>query len=299
MPQTTAQPTKKPDGTVIFTLSIPKETVAREYQNVLQDAIKTAEVSGFRKGKAPAQIVEEKIGKQKLYTEVLKHVLPEAYTQKVKELQLKPIANPKIEPQNLDEGKDWSLTVTIAEKPQFSLGNYRKSVSDALASTKIWVPGKAEPSPQPGESEQSKNSHTQPSTDEKLTKVFVGLLSSIPITLPEILVEDALTHSLSHLIDQLQRLGLTLDQYLASLGKTSQQLHAEYRGRAEEELKLELILNEIGNDLGITVKGDEIDQLINAVGDEKLRDRLKTPEQRPSIAVSLRKRKIIDALLKM
>ncbi|OGY18351.1 MAG: hypothetical protein A2900_04310 [Candidatus Chisholmbacteria bacterium RIFCSPLOWO2_01_FULL_50_28] len=299
MPTDATEINKKPDGTAVFELVIPKDTVASEYEKVLTDATKNTEVSGFRKGKAPTNLVEEKVGKQQLYTTVLKRVLPEAYLKEVNRLNLKPIASPKIEPQKIEEGQDWTLTVTLAEKPPFTLGNYRKVVSGALATAKIWVPGKDQPSPEQPGSTQPKNAPSQPSTDEKLAKIFQALLSAISIPVPEILIEDELNHSLTHLIEQLQRLDLSLDQYLTSLGKTSDQLRTEYRTRAEEEIKLELILNEIAIDLQITITKEEIDELIKAVGDEKLRERLSTEDQRRTIGASLKKRKVVDALLKM
>ncbi len=294
----TTQPEKKPDGTVTFQITIPNKEVKEAYEKVVTLAVAETELSGFRKGKAPKDMVIEKIGKKKLYTHVLQHLLPNTYAEAVAEHKLKPISNPKIEAKSLEEDKDWILEVTLAEKPQFDLGNYKKVVSETLAATKIWVPGKAG-SAQVNTAGKTQATNHQPSTDEKLNKIFAALITAIPISLPEILVEEQLNHSLSQLIEQLQRLGLTLDQYLVSLGKTSPELRKNYRQQAEEELKLELILNEIGNTLGIAVGDEEIAELIKAVGDEKLQDRLKTPNQRSIIAANLRKRKIIDALLKM
>jgi len=62
-------------------------------------------------------------------------------------------------------------------------------------------------------------------------------------------------------------------------------------------LKLELILNEIAQDLKIQVSDQEIDSLIQSVGDEKLRESLKTPSERSGIRSTLRKRKVLDTLL--
>ena len=73
----------------------------------------------------------------------------------------------------------------------------------------------------------------------------------------------------------------------------------EYRQQAEKNLRLEFILTEISKDLQIKVEKEEIDKLIESVGDEKLRQKLNTPSERLIIKHNLAKRKTLDALLKM
>jgi len=286
---------KTPDGAVQFTVHIPQIDVKPEYQKILEETVRETELKGFRKGKAPNKLVEEHIGKQKLYTSVLQHLLPGVYAKAVKELNLFPISNPRVEPVSMEEEKDWTLTVTVAEKPHINLGNYKKVVSDALASSKIWVPGKGEPATISDKNKQEKGSSK--STDEKLAKVFAALLESIQFQLPAFLLEEEVNRELSRLIEQIEKLNLTIDQYLSSLGKTSDQLRSEYTQQAERTLKLELILNEIAQDLKIQVSDQEIDSLIQSVGDEKLQESLKTPSERSGIRSTLRKRKVLDTLL--
>ena len=295
-PKSNASDLKKtPDGSVKFTLYIPKTDVETEYQHVLEETVRATELKGFRKGKAPNNLVEEHFGKQKLYTSVLQHLLPAVYAKAVKELNLFPISNPKVEPVSVEEDKDWTLTVTVAEKPRIDLGNYKKAVSDALASSKIWIPGKGEPATISEKNREKKGSSQ--SADEKLAKVFAALLESIKFQLPAFLLEEEVNRELSRLIEQIEKLNLTIDQYLSSLNKTSAQLRSEYSQQSERTLKLELILNEIAQDLKIQVSDQEIDSLIQSVGDEKLRESLKTPSERSGIRATLRKRKVLDTLL--
>lgn len=288
---------RKSDGSVSFPVTIPKSTVKQEYDLVLTRSASQVELKGFRKGKAPIKLVEENLGKQKLYTQVLQQLLPKVYANQIKKLNLKPISNPKIEPKSIEEDKDWQLIITIAEKPEIKLGNYKQVVSAALAASKIWVPGK-----DAAEENQPKAAETaepQQSTDEKIAKVFDALLNHVELTLPELVLEEELNRLLSQLVQQMEKLGLTIDQYLASLRKSSDQLRQEYRQQAERNLKLELILNEIAIDLKIKVDENEINQLIQTVKDEKLRKNLSKPPERANIAVSLRKRKTLDALIRM
>ena len=55
------------------------------------------------------------------------------------------------------------------------------------------------------------------------------------------LIEKETNRLLSQLLDELKRLGMSLDQYLASRGKTDEQLRSEYDERAEKDLKMEWV----------------------------------------------------------
>lgn len=288
----------KPDGSVTFTATIPESQVKVAYNMVLTETVKHTELKGFRKGKAPSERVEKAIGKTRLYTEVLKKLLPEIYRQSVAKLGITPITSPRIETKSLEEGKDWVLSMTTAQKPEFSLGDYRRAVSAALSVSRIWVPGKENGAGTPGQPDANAQSSAKAPTDEKLAKIFDALLAAVKIDLPEFLVEDEVSHNLSHLISQLQKLNLTVDQYLASLGKTSEQLRDEYRTQARDTLKIELILDAIAQDMRITISDEEVDALIMKVGDEKLRQTMNTPSERAGLRSTLRKRKVLDALMR-
>lgn len=287
---------RKADGTITFTLIIPKKDVEEAYKKALSRAVEHTEIKGFRKGKAPENLVEKQVGKQKLYTDALQYSLPEAYASVVKENNLKPITNPKIEPQNLEEGQDWSLQVTLAEKPEIKLGDYKKIVTGAKAAAKIWIPGKDEPQTSgPGEPEKK----PEDSLEQQLGKIFEALVKEIKFEIPAFLIEDETARLLSRLVNQLQKLGVNLDQYLMSINKSATALRKEYQDQSVRTLRLEFILNEIAHDLKVTVTDAEVDELIKAVGDEKLKKSLNTPTERMTIRESLRKRKVTDALLKL
>ena len=288
---------KKEDGTVQFTVIIPKDEVRKEYDETLDKAVAVTEISGFRKGKAPKDRVEAHLGKQKLFTQTLQRILPGAYAQKAKELKLKPISHPKIEPKKIEEGSDWELFITVAEKPKIILGDYKKAVAGAKKASNIWVPGKDDPTKKTQEGNQGQT--PEESTDKQIAKVLDTLLDTVKFEIAGFLIEEEQNRLLSQLIQKIERLGMSLDQYLISINKTSEKLREEYKTQAERNVKLELILNEIANDMNVTVSNTEIDKLIKAVGDEKLRENLNKPEERASIAASLRKRKVLDSLMKM
>ncbi|HUS59903.1 MAG TPA: trigger factor [Nevskiaceae bacterium] len=277
---------KLPDGTIELTITIPLKRVKTSYDEVLKKQAAKVEIKGFRKGKAPQKLVEQKIGKNALYEEVLKTLIPQVYTETVKEQNIKPILNPQIKVVSLQEGKDWQIKALTCELPEVKLGDYRVEIKKQLAPGKIWTPDK----------EKQTNKLTR---EDKIAQIFKVLAGNIQIKLPEILVEQEVNRMFSRLIDQTNQLGLTVEQYLTSTGKTNQQLRDEYRKQAEETLKLELVLAQIAEKEKVTVTEAEIEKMIEAVPDEKVRIGLKTPDQQIYIRQLLRKRKVIDNLLKL
>jgi len=278
---------KQPDGTIELTISIPWKRVEESYQKALNKIAQGVTVKGFRKGKAPLKMVEEKTDKSTIYQEALKTLVPEAYLEAVREQKITPILNPQIKVVSLEEGKDWQIIATTCELPAIKLEGYESAIRKALAAEKIWVPGKDEEKATPEQE------------NKKLEKIFKTLLGTIAVTLPTILIEEEVNRMLSRLIDQTSKLGLTIEQYLSSIGKTNEQLRQEYQKQAEETLKLELILSAIADEEKISIPDTAVDKMIEATPDEAMRKSLQTPTQRAYIRQLLRKKKMIDNLMKL
>lgn len=273
------------NGTIELTITIPAKKVKSAYDKTLVDLTNKAEIKGFRKGKAPSKLVEDKLGQKTISEEVFKALIPEVYIEAIKEHQLKPILNPQVQVITTEADKDWQIKAITCELPEVKLGKYEEEIRKANASDKIWIPGK-----------DKKAKDQKPTEEEKLAKIFKNLLSSCSLQIPELLVQEEVNRMLSRLIDQTARLGLTVEQYLASAGKSIEKIKEEYRQQAEESLKLELILLAIAEDKKITAADSEVDKMIAAAPDKETQKRLETPEQKAYIRQLLRKRQVIDSL---
>ncbi len=278
---------KLPDGTIELTINIPWKRVSQAYQKKLEELTKAITVKGFRKGKAPLNLVEKQLDKTAAYQEILKEVIPDLYVEAVKEHKIKPIANPQVSVLSLQEKKDWQIKAVTCELPEIKLGNYREAVKKSLASDKIWVPGK--------DKEQKK----QEGESKKLEQIFKALLEEIKFFLPEILVQDEVNKMLSRLLDQTKQLGLTVEQYLASTGKTAEQIKGEYQKQAEQTIKLELILSKIADEEKIKVSEAQVEKMIQAIPEKESQESFKNQAQKAYIRQLLRKRQVIDNLAKL
>jgi trigger factor len=274
---------KTDDGTIELTITIPWAEIEKMYQTVVTETASSAEIAGFRKGKAPKQIVEENVDKTKVYEETIKRLVPKAYTDAVTEYKLAPIMMPQIELKEATEKKDWVIVAKTCERPTVTLADYKKAISDLKASKtqKIFVPGKDTGEEKP----------KGPTVDELLDT----LLTVCEAQIPEILLEHEVTHQLSQLVDQTKKLGLTVEQYLSSTGKTADSIRAEYKASAAKNLTLEFALESIAEKEQVTVSEDEVTKLIATAKTEEERKALEG--QRYYLTSLIRRQKTVDALM--
>lgn len=243
---------KTPDGTIELKITIPWNTVKKTWDIVVEEMIKNSNLPGFRKGKAPKKLVVEKLDKAKIKEEVLRQLLPQAYIESVKEHNLKPIMDPRIHLEGeLVEGKDWEFHALTCEAPEVNLNGYKEAIKGITAKSKIIVPGKTPQTP-------------------KLEEIVKALLDSTKVSIPKILTEKEADRLLSQMLDEIKRLGMTLDQYLSSTGKKPEDLRAEYASKAQNDITLEFILQKVAESEKITVEDAEIEKTIeNAKPEEK------------------------------
>lgn len=278
--------TRQGDGTIELLISVPWAEVESLYEKVVSELVKNAEVEGFRKGKAPRAIVEAKLDKTKTYEEVLKELIPTVYGKAIEEQKIRPVVSPRIELKEATEKKDWIIRALTCEKPTVTLGNYKKAIADLKSdkAKKIWIPGKDEQKPQEAEKPQ------KPTLDELLKAVFDNVKANIPA----LLIEHEVNRLLSDLIDQTRKLGMSVEQYLSSTGRTSDSVRKEYEQQALRTLTLEFALEAIADAEGILISDDDIDTVIKTAKSDQEKETLTS--QRYYIASVLRRQKTLDFL---
>ena len=82
-------------------------------------------IPGFRKGKAPMQIVEKYYGKEIFYEDAFNEVAEEALEEAIKENKLEVVSRPDIDVTQIEKGKDLIFTAVMQTKPEAELGKYK------------------------------------------------------------------------------------------------------------------------------------------------------------------------------
>ena len=86
---------------------------------------KNISIQGFRKGKAPRKMVEKLYGPEVFYEDAANFAISDAYEEAAKESGLEIVSRPEIDVVEIEKGKDFVFTATVAVKPEVTLGDYK------------------------------------------------------------------------------------------------------------------------------------------------------------------------------
>lgn len=241
---------KEDNGNIQITFTIPFTEIKRAQEDVIKELAKGIEIPGFRKGMAPLDKAAAKIPQSTLVEHSLSHILPKALAETITENKLQIAIYPKFELLSAKEGEAWQIMGTTCELPEVDLADYKKVVAGALRADSIIVPGKDK------NGEASSPADTR---DKKEQVVIKTLLESVKVNIPQILIEEEADSRLANLLSRLEKLGLALENYLASIGKKAEDLRADYAKQAKDAISLDLILTKIAEAENIKIEQKEID----------------------------------------
>lgn len=115
---------KKDNNIVVISL----EASAEEFKAALQKSFNKNknrfQIPGFRKGKAPFNLVKQYYGEGVLYDDAIDFVVNPAYTEAIKEHNLEVVSRPELDIQEIGEDKGMKYTISVTVKPEVELGKY-------------------------------------------------------------------------------------------------------------------------------------------------------------------------------
>ncbi|MCP2035100.1 trigger factor [Planomicrobium sp. HSC-17F08] len=116
---------KQEGNTGTLTVEVPAEEVNAGLDKAFKKVVKEINVPGFRKGKMPRQMFEQRFGVESLYQDALDFILPDAYANAVEEAGLNPVDRPEIDIVTLEKGQPLVFTAKVTVKPEVQLGEYK------------------------------------------------------------------------------------------------------------------------------------------------------------------------------
>lgn len=237
---------KNSDKTFTLTFTLTQEELASDRQRVLKEVQTQFESKGFRKGKAPLDVVESNVSPNQIIEEVLSHLLSHKYQDKLTELNLKPIIDPQINILNppLDWNKDWQIEVKSCELPELKLSpKYKNDVKKVNQNPK--------------------------DENDRMNQTIEVILKHSSVNLPEMLIDADLQKHLSQLVDQVQSTGLTVDQYLKSKNENIKDYTAKIKKQITQEWQLNLSISQIAVNEKLEVTKEEVDAVVQKQPDLK------------------------------
>ena len=111
---------------VKFEITVEAEKFEDAIKKVYFQNAKYFNIPGFRKGKAPMQIVEKYYGKEIFYEDAFNEVAQETLEEAIAENKVEIVARPEIDNiKQMEKGKDLIFTVMLQTKPEAELGKYK------------------------------------------------------------------------------------------------------------------------------------------------------------------------------
>jgi len=109
---------------------IEVEVSVEEMRNYVEQTVKKIsreiKIDGFRPGKIPAEVIEQRIGKTEIYQEAGELAINKTYSKIIKENKLEVIGQPKVDVTKIASGNPLEYKIVLTVLPQVKLGDYTK-----------------------------------------------------------------------------------------------------------------------------------------------------------------------------
>ena len=122
---------------VKLTVEVPFDELAPSLDAAYQAIAKQVSIPGFRKGKVPSRIIDQRVGRAAVLEEAVNDILPKAYEDALRENAIVPLGRPEVEVTELADGQSLTFTAEVDVRPEFDLPDYAGiavEVEDAVVS---------------------------------------------------------------------------------------------------------------------------------------------------------------------
>jgi trigger factor len=116
---------KQEGNSGVLTIEVPAEEVNKAIDKAFAKVVKEINVPGFRKGKMPRGMFEQRFGVESLYQDALDIILPTVYPNAIDEAGIEPVDRPEIDVEQIEKGKSLIFTAKVTVKPEVKLGEYK------------------------------------------------------------------------------------------------------------------------------------------------------------------------------
>ncbi len=124
-----------PKSRIKIDISLSAEEFKKHYEHALEHFVADVKLPGFRKGKAPAALVERSVGKEAVVSEAIEHAIPDAYYAVVQEQSLHPLQQPHVTVHSTEDGLTFIAEVDLL--PEVVVKNWRNIKVKAVVPEKI------------------------------------------------------------------------------------------------------------------------------------------------------------------
>ena len=109
---------------VKLNVEVPFDELSAEFDRTYRTLAQQVRIPGFRPGKAPAKLIEARVGRDSILAQVVNDALPGKYSEAVAETETKAIGQPDIDLSELKYGESVTFTAEVDVRPEIDLPDY-------------------------------------------------------------------------------------------------------------------------------------------------------------------------------
>lgn len=295
---------KLPKSQVEIESEIPADEFAAHVTDALAEAVREAEIKGFRKGGAPEKLVKEKIGMDAILHDAARSAIGHAYGHIVEMEKIDAIGRPEIAITKMAEGNPLGFKLVTSVLPEIKNFDYKeiakkenkKEIVTAKVTDKEFAETletvmknyaaamKLEKTPELSD-ESVKKMGDFASADDFKTKLRAqmivekeqkenekrrialvdALVAGVTLDMPDVLVEGELDRMISEMKSDVSRMGVTWADYLKHTKKTEDDLRKDWYEAAKKRATLDLIMEHIAMTEKITADEKKVAEEVSHI----------------------------------
>lgn len=116
---------KKEGNTGTLTFEVDADSFNQALDKAFKKVVKKVNVPGFRKGRVPRVLFEQRFGVEALYEDAIDFILPDAYSAAIDQTGIEPVDKPQVDVEEIGKGKKLVLKADVTIKPEVKLGDYK------------------------------------------------------------------------------------------------------------------------------------------------------------------------------
>ena len=322
---------KEKDGEALFEAELAADVLAKSEEEVLREAGSDLALPGFRKGKVPTAMVRERMDPIDILEEASRKALPDAIRGIVAEHKLSILGQPEIAIVKLAPGNPVVFTARFALAPEIDLPDYRsvaqkivharkpaevsaEEVDEAIRNLLDMFKGeKGGPVPELTDDfvkqfgpykdvaafkDDMKRSLTEgkerEAKEQMREEIVRAITAKTKIKVPKLLIDQELTAFFERRDEELERSGISFDDYLKQLKKTKEELENEERAAIEQQIAASLVMGALRKAEQIVADKDDVSANLAALA-RRYPDRTEAELWEPAEAIATQK-KLFDIL---
>ena len=110
---------------VKLTVEVPFEEMKSSFDAAYASIAKQVNIPGFRKGKVPARVIEQRFGRAVVLEEAINDALPKAYDEAIRTNNIVPLGRPEVDVTSMEDGQPLAFTAEVEVRPEFDLPDYQ------------------------------------------------------------------------------------------------------------------------------------------------------------------------------